>query len=264
MKAQGYYWHLSCIYGVPGGIRSDDGDEPERGDFVDRAITTGHARRLDNTDMPEPFCHSCLKDKDRSSASEGKTQEYFVVLDYELTAAMCNCGAMHRGHHHNNNRVLTDEVWQDAPAMEGAKVPDKVVCGDCWYRDNNLPPDERKTLETAARCSDCGDPVNEVIVIKRAPTKDQVVDVDEIDEDSSPEDYKVSLTWTRQEVVTVYYEYTLDRLDSDDLDMLANGDFNDAAWDVASDESTDDNETKREFYDWVNGVDDVEWEVLAK
>ncbi len=262
---EGYFWHYTCIYGPPGGIRDDDAGEPDRGTFVDRAITMGQARLLDKGDAKHPFCHTCLKLKDRSPPG-GRNQEDFVVLGYELSAALCSCYTTHHGFKHDGNRRLADKVWQDAGAKKGAKQMDKLVCGDCWYKDNNLPPDERRSMEVAAPCSNCGDPSLEVVVIASKHAEGMVIDIDEIDEGDDPRNYEVRIRWTRRKEITVSYEHTLDDLDGDDLDAIREGDFHDPLWDIASEESDGGSETGiEEDYGFTDGgPEDLEWELVKK
>jgi len=152
--------------------------------------------------------------------------------------------------------------------MEGVEMADKLVCGDCWYKDNDVPPPERETRETAIECHECGDPVTEVVVvgIKGKTAEGMIVDTDEIDEGDDPSNYKVKVTWTRQHNVTVHYEYIVDDLDADDLQILRDGDFGDIAFDIACDESTDEHETgEQAFYDYCDdGPEDIAWEAIAR
>ncbi len=237
-KVQGYYWHVECIHGIPGEIRSDDGDEPERGTFIDRAITMEEARRLDEGERA--VCHPCLYHKGRP---EKVTDSELVVLSYELAGDLCDCGATYSGCEHKARRVLATRIWQDAGPMEGAKQMDKLVCGDCWYKDNNLPPDERKSTPNGVTCSSCGDPVTEVVVIKgkRNGEEGRVVAPDEIDEEDDPADYKIVVEWERITQRKEYYTYTLTDPDSDDLRYVRDGDFGEIAWDVAYENSDSEN-----------------------
>ncbi len=261
-KVQGYYWHIDCVYDDgPGYIRMDDGGEPERGYFIDRAISMDEARRLDRGESAS--CHPCLKARtDSGKRPSAGEPEDFVVFTYDLTADICDCGTLDRGLH-EGNRELIEQIWANAPAMKGAKMADKLVCGDCWYKESNMPPDERRSMEVAVKCSNCGDPSLEVVVIKTKDAEGAVVDADDID--GEPEDYAVKITWQRQREVTYHYEYVLKNLDGDDLDMLRAGDFNDPAWDIAADESDADSETGSEDEGLIDdGPSNVNWEVIAR
>ncbi len=265
-KVQGYYWHINCVYDDgPGYIRMDDGGEPERGDFIDRAISMGEARRLDRGESAS--CHPCLKARtDSGKRPSAGERDDFVVFTYELSADICDCGTLDRGLH-EGKRELIEQIWANAPELEGAKMADKLVCGDCWYKESNMPPDERRSMEVAVECSNCGDPSLEVVVIKGkdAPARSggMVVDTDEID--GVPEDYVVKVTWQRQREVTYYYEMTVGNLDYDDLASFKDGnEWDDSAWDVAAENSDSDNETG--VTDDEGLIDDgptaINWEVL--
>ncbi len=260
-KVQGFFWHKTCIYGMPGDIRDDDGGEPERGDFIDRAITMGHARLLDNSDPSLPACHPCMKGDYEVGLDP---QEAFVVLSYELTADMCNC----RQDKHNRPKLLANDIWKNAPAKEGAnvRVGDKLICGDCWYKESNMPPDERKTMPDPINCTICGDPVIEVVVVKGKSKPNNVVDTDELDDaGDDPDMYKIRVTWTRLEEVRTKYEYFINKPDREDLEAIRDGEFGDIAWDVASENSDSENETSDEYMGFIDeGPEDIYWEVLAK
>ncbi len=261
-KVQGYYWHVNCVYDDgPGYIRMDDGGEPERGYFIDRAITMGEARRLDGGESAS--CHPCLKARTDSGRrpSAGEADE-FVVFTYALTADICDCGTLDRGLH-EDNRELIEQIWAEAPAMEGAKMADKLVCGDCWYKESNMPPENRESRPDGVDCSGCGDPVTEVVVIKgKDRPAGMVVAAEEID--GSPDDYRVKVTWQRVHEYTVNYEFTIGDLDYDDLAQLREHEWEDNAWDIAADNSDSDNETGVMDDEGLmdDGPQHIAWEVL--
>ena len=262
-QVEGYYWHVACVYGDPGNIREDDGREPLRGDFIDRAITLSHVRRL-RKGKEDGACHACMRNEDAEKGAPFKGDpEDFIVIDYDLAASLCRCGQ----EGHEGNRKLCDDIWKDAPNMIGAEMgaAEKLICGDCWYKDNSMPPDERRTMEEPASCAVCGDPTMEVVVLEReAPAARQGanIDADELEIDS-PELYAVKVEWTRQEEVTVHYSHTLTDLDQYDIEAIQDGDFD--AWDVAHDNSDSTAETTSEFAGFIDeGPENVEWEVQVK
>ncbi len=258
-KVQGYYWHVVCVYGPPGDIRDDNGGEPKRGTFIDRAITMRLARRLDKGETAT--CHLCLKDLNKDASPSGDEDD-FIVVDYGLAASLCDCGDTHHGGHHGADRELLNEIWKNAGEMKGAKVAERLVCGDCWYKENNRPPDERRTMPDGIDCWSCDDPVTEVVVIKTEPASDTHVDADEVEDGV---EYKVRVTWTRSHRVRTTYEYYITDLDEYDMEALRGDEFQDIAWDIAGDNSDEDYETDSEFHGFVDdGPEDVAWEVSVK
>ena len=264
-QVEGYYWHVACVYGDPGNIREDDGREPLRGDFIDRAITLQYVRRLrSGANQEEGACHACMnkEDAERGAPFKGDPED-FIVVAYDLAASLCGCG----GDGHDRNRKLTNDIWTDAPNMIGAEMgtAEKLICGDCWYKDNSMPPDERRTMEEPASCAVCGDPTLEVVVLERevpASKRGTVIDIDELDTET-PSLYSLKVWWTRQEEMTVRYTYTITDLDEDDIEAIKDGDFD--AWDVAHDNSDEGSETASEFVGFIDdGPEGVEWEVQAK
>ena len=265
-QVEGYYWHVACIYGPPGNIREDDGREPLRGDFIDRAITLSHVRRL-RKGKEDGACHACMRNEDAEKGAPFKGDpEDFIVIDYDLAASLCRCGQ----EGHEGNRKLCDDIWKDAPNMIGAEMgaAEKLICGDCWYKDNSMPPDERRTMEEPASCAVCGDPTLEVVVLERevpvAPQRSTVIDDDKLDMDS-PELYSVKVTWTRVSEIATYYEYTIGDLDEYDLQIIVDGEFDESAWDIAYENSNKDYETDSELNGFSDdGPDNITWEVHAK
>ena len=259
-KVEGYYWHVSCIYGAPGHIRDNDQGEPERGTFIDRAITMGHARRLDSNEIGS--CHPCGAGNKRVSEEED-----FVVLTHDLSSSLCGCGSGYNGNH-GADRKLANKIWQEAPAKEWEKgkkgaAMEKLVCGDCWYKDNDHPPDERRKLPEPTSCNVCGDPVTAVVVLKGTkPSSGARVNVEELNED---DEYEVKVTWTRSYEVHAQYEVIVTDLDKEELGIIRNGEFQDIAWDIASDNSGKENEMDAEFNGYIDdGPVSVDWEVIVK
>ena len=120
-------------------------------------------------------------------------------------------------------------------------MADKLVCGDCWYKNNDLPPDERKTLDYPVDCTICGTLGTEMVVLKGKGRGSDHVDPSELDGEENPDDYKIVIEWERITHRKEFYTFVIEDVDVDDLLYVRNGDFGDIAWDVAQEESIPEN-----------------------
>ena len=268
----GYFWHIDCVYrDEAGGRRRDDGGDTKKGDFVKRAITIGEARHVDPFELP--VCHWCVKHN--RDPREGDRDDY-IVVSYELGAGLCDCGEGISAANHNRDSVACERVWMLRPKddvlgskndVEGEEVrSDRYICGECWYKDNDMPPDEREDRPDGANCQSCDDYVTSVIYIPGTNERTNVVQNYDDDPDEYTEDTRIRFNWTRRVTYVEYFSIVLDDLDEHELDMLNEGDtdgFIEMLHDVAHDESDDGNRIEQEW--WGYGDDcpeDLDWEVI--
>lgn len=241
----GYYFHIACIH--ESGIRKDKGvpPDPERGTFMDRAVAAGHARPIDDDDTRLPSCHWCIKHGHEGGKKDG-VHEDFTVLSWKLAASICDCGD---DKHYKNSDVRTD-VWTGrADEQEEEPEVEMLICGDCWYKKNDVPPDDRVTKPEGLYCETCDVRTTELISVTE---KGHVVSGE-----------TVAITWERTSLCKETFAFTIpvSDLTEGEREDLASGIFSDVAYDIAGEESNDDNMTKRERWDWDSGPEEIEWEV---
>lgn len=263
-KVHGYFWHVDCVYrNEAGGRRRDDGGDEVKGDFVSRAIIIGEARRVDREDG-DPTCHWCIRhDRD---GKEGDRDDYIVVT-YVLGSALCDCGdSGFGGADHDGQGGICERVWMVIHEKGEEVRADRFICGECWYKDNDMPPDEREDRPDGANCQSCDDYVTSVIYIPGTNERTNVVQNYDDDPDEYTEDTRIRLSWTRRVTYLEYFSTTIEDLDEHELDMLNEGDtegFLSVLHDVAHDESEDGNRIEQEW--WGYGDDcpeDLDWEVI--
>lgn len=212
-------------------------------------------------------CHLCIQ----KPVDERRTTKPDMVVYDDIMGHLCDCGARSYGTpHEGHDKVWLDLWWaQKREYGETEGEGSMYVCAECWYEDNDMPPDEREDRPDGANCQNCDDYVKEVIRIPRGKQEGTVTTFISDDDDDEDEDTPipdVELYWTRKVVYIEYYSHTIRDLDREDIEMMEDDpdSWQEMLHDVAHDESDDSNRTDREFYGYEDGecpeVDD--WHVV--
>ncbi len=261
-RVHGYFWHVDCVYrSEAGGRRRDDGGDIVKGSFVKRAITVDEARHVDRDDG-DPTCHWCIRhDRD---GKEGDSDDY-IVVSYELGGALCDCGDVGMGPDrgtHDRNGEVAERIWMGKREKGEQMTAGKYICAECWYKDNDLPP-EREDRPDGANCQACDDYVTEVVYIPGTDERDATNVVD--DDDDDDEDMEVLVEWSRLVTYTEYFTHTITDLDAQEREMFNDGDTEGIVeWlhDVAHDESEDHNRVDQDWFGFGDDCPvDIDWEV---